>query len=56
MAIITPTITKVTNSELPPLEMNGSVIPVSGHSPVLPAMMISVWSKSMKTNPAPTAW
>ena len=47
--------TKQTSSELPPLEIKGSVIPVSGQRPVLPAMMIRACRKSMMTIPAATA-
>jgi hypothetical protein len=48
----TPTVIKLISKELPPLEINGNVIPVSGQSPVLPAMMISVWSNSMQARQA----
>ena len=43
---------KLTSSELPPLEIKGRVIPVRGHKPVLPAIMMIVWVKNMMTTPA----
>ena len=55
MVIRIPIMTKLMSSELPPLEMKGRVIPVRGQSPVLPAMMMIVWIKSMMTIPAATA-
>ena len=47
---------KLTNRELPPLEMKGRVMPVRGVSPVLPAIMMMACIKSMMTMPAATAW
>jgi len=50
-----PTIIKLTRRELPPLEIKGRVIPVRGHSPVLPAIMMIVCTNSMITIPDATA-
>lgn len=47
---------KLTSKELPPLDIKGNVIPVRGHSPVLPAIIMIVWTNIMITIPAASAW
>ena len=54
MAWSTPIATRFATSDDPPTLTNGSVIPVTGATPVAMPTLTKIWNRSAKTIPAAT--